>query len=148
MTGGGLTSDGAWKASRKGFFLPVKVVSRLYRGKFLAKLKTADQSGSLRNCPEPGQISRLYPKEWSVYCKRPFAQPEHVVAYLGRYTHRVAISNHRLIDHDGTTVRFRYRDSADSNRQKTMTLNAQEFVRRSFYTYCQTALSKSAITDC
>ena len=79
VTGGGLAKDGIWKASRAGFFLPVKVVSRLYRGKLLAKLKAANRSRSLRKFPDTRQIDRLYAKEWSVYCKRPFAEPEHVV---------------------------------------------------------------------
>jgi hypothetical protein len=130
VTGGGLTSDGTWQAARKGFFLPVRVVSRMYRGKFLAKLKAAERSGELRSPLEPGLIRRLYTKEWTVYCKRPFRDAEHVVAYLGRYTHRIAISNQRLIQCDEATVRFRYRDSGDHDRQKTMALNAQEFIRR------------------
>ena len=130
VTGGGLTSAGTWQAARKGFFLPVRVVSRLYRGKFLAKLKAAERSGELRSALEPGLIRRLYTKEWTVYCKRPFADAEHVVAYLGRYTHRIAISNQRLIKCDGATVQFRYRDSGEDGRQKTMALEAQEFIRR------------------
>jgi hypothetical protein len=130
VTGGGLTSDGRWQAARKGFFLPVRVVSRLYRGKFLAKLKAAERAGELRGPLEPGLFQRLYTKEWAVYCKRPFADAKHVVAYLGRYTHRIAISNQRLVECDEATVRFRYRDSSDDDRQKTIALDVQEFIRR------------------
>jgi len=130
VTGGGLGEDGTWRAARRDFFLPVKVVSRLYRGKFLAKLRAAVRTGALDTPLSPEVMTALYRREWTVYCKRPFAGPQHVIAYLGRYTHRIAISNHRLIDHTDDTVRFRYRDSADGNRGKIVQLEAQEFIRR------------------
>ncbi len=130
VTGGGLAPDGTWKAARTGFFLPVHVISRLFRGKFLARLRAMENARQLRDPTPPELWSRLYTREWSVYCKPPFAHAEHVVAYLGRYTHRIAISNHRLVSSNDQTVCFRYRDSADGDRHKTMGLHPQEFIRR------------------
>ena len=130
VTGGGLAKDGAWRASRADYLLPVRVLSRLYRGKLLAKLRSAEKAGDLKASLAPETIRELYTKEWTVYAKRPFAGAEHVVAYLGRYTHRIAISNHRMIDHDGESVRFRYRDSVQGDRHRVMRLDAQEFIRR------------------
>ena len=128
VTGGGLTKDGHWHAARSKFFLPVKVISRLFRGKFLDKLREALRSGKL--VFNAGLLDDLHNKEWTVYCKPPFHSAEHVVAYLGRYTHRIAISNHRLIAHDGKQVQFRYRASQEGNRCRTMTLDVYEFMRR------------------
>jgi hypothetical protein len=130
VTGGGLAKDGGWRASRADYLLPVKVLSRLYRGKMLDKLKTAERTGALQGGLDRSTERDLYAKEWTVYCKRPFASADHVVAYLGRYTHRIAISNHRLIDLDGDSVRFRYRDSAHGNQRKIMKLDGLEFIRR------------------
>ena len=141
VTGGGLSSDKThWVSSRKGFFIPVRVMSALFRGKFLAFLKEAFGSGELIF---PGGIShlkdtgdfeifrkRLYHKKWIVYCKPPFAGVNGVLQYLGRYTHRIAISNNRILSLNDGEVSFRWRDYADSDRQKVMTLKADEFMRR------------------
>jgi len=141
VTGGGLSPDGLrWIPCKGEFFLPVKVLSRLFRGKFLAYLKEAYEKGKL---VFPGTIVHLkersafksllrdlYGQEWEVYCKPPFRSPEMVMDYLGRYTHRVAISNHRLVQLEGGKVTFRYRDRKDNDRVKLMTLEASEFIRR------------------
>jgi hypothetical protein len=128
VTGGGLTTQGRWCAARRGFFLPVKVMSRLFRGKFLDKLRGLLRTRKLAF--DAQILDDLYGKEWTVYCKPPFHSAEHVVAYLGRYTHRIAISNHRLIAHDGQHVEFRYRASQEGNRCRTMRLDVHEFMRR------------------
>ncbi len=139
VTGGGLTHDGQeWKAARRGFFLPVKVLSRLFRGKFLAFLKDAHQEGLLAfpglSAPLEDAffdlLRGLYQREWTVYVKPTFAGPERIVAYLGRYTHRIAISNHRLVACEGDRVSFHYRDRQAGNRRKLMTVDAYEFIRR------------------
>jgi hypothetical protein len=141
VTGGGLSSDGnRWVSCRKGFFLPVRVLSALFRGKFLDHLKHCFKSGDLAF---PGSISHLkesgtfdtfrkqfYEKKWVVYCKPPFGGPEGVLKYLGRYTHRIAISNNRILNIQDGKVFFRWRDYSDGNRQKTMTLQTNEFIRR------------------
>jgi len=120
VTGGGLTKDGKWRTSRKKFFIPVKVLSRKFRGKFLFYLK---QTGLLFD-------SALYQKDWVVYCKPPFKSASKVITYLGRYTHRVAISNNRILGLNDGMVSFSWRDYRDSGKQKTMTLAAVEFIRR------------------
>ncbi len=141
VPGGGLSPDGKrWVASRKDFFLPVKVLSALFRGKFLDNLKKAYEAGELTFA---GQIeglkeasafkkylNDLYDQDWVVYCKPPLGNPEKVMDYLGRYTHRVALSNDRLVKIEGTQVTFRWRDSADGNKIKWITLEAFEFIRR------------------
>lgn len=121
---GGLTPLGQWQASRKKFFLPVRVLSRKFRGKFLAFLKL--------HFPKIDQtlLQICYQKEWVVYCKPPFRDAACVVEYLGRYTHRVAISNNRILKQDGDSVSFKWRDYRDSSRWKEMTLSADEFIRR------------------
>lgn len=138
---GGLSPDGQrWIAARARFFLPVQVLSALFRGKFLAYLSAAYKKDRLIF---PGQIapwevaSRFYAllaqvreKDWMVYCKPPFGRAEKVLEYLGRYTHRVAISNARILRLNDDQVTFRYRDSADGNRTRQMTLPAFEFIRR------------------
>jgi len=120
VTGGGLTKDGKWRNSRKKFFIPVKVLSRKFRGKLLFYLK---QSGLLFD-------SALCRKDCVVYCKPPFKNASKVIEYLGRYTHRVAISNHRILALKNGMVTFSWRDYRDNNRQKTMTVTAVEFIRR------------------
>ncbi len=141
VTGGGLSRDGLrWTPCKGEFFLPVKVLSRLFRGKFLAYLKEAYEKGKL---VFPGKVAHLkdksafnvllkelYRQEWVVYCKPPFQSAERVMDYLGRYTHRVAISNDRLVKLEGDKVTFRYRDRKDNDRIKPMTLEATEFIRR------------------
>jgi len=141
VTGGGLSSDGSrWISCRKGFFLPVRVLSALFRGKFLDLLKKCFTSGDLLF---PGRINYLqepktfesfrgllYPKKWVVYCKPPFNGAQGVLQYLGRYTHRIAISNNRILAIQDGQVSFLWRDYADGNRLKTLTLKADEFIRR------------------
>jgi hypothetical protein len=140
VPGGGLSFDGTrWVLSRKKFFIPVKVLSRKFRGKFLAFLKEAFHNGELqfygKIVPLSGKlkfqtfIDTLYQKEWVVYCKKPFKSPWHVLRYLGRYTHRVAISNQRIVGLDNDQVSFQWRDYKDNNKTKLMTLDAPEFIR-------------------
>jgi predicted RNA-binding Zn-ribbon protein involved in translation (DUF1610 family) len=121
---GGLTAFGKWQSSRKKFFFPVRVLSHKFRGKFLALLKL--QIPDL----DPTLISQCYRKEWVVYCKPPFKNAACVVEYLGRYTHRVAISNNRILKIENDEVTFKWRDYRDNSRCKIMTLDANEFIRR------------------
>ena len=143
VPGGGLSPDGdRWVACRPGFFLPVRVLSRLFRRLFLQHLQAAYDAGTLRlvGVLETLQhrptwmraVAAMRQTEWVVYAKRPFAGPQQVIDYVGRYTHRVAISNHRLVDMDDGHVRFTYKDyRADPpDASKTMTLTAAEFIRR------------------
>ena len=141
VTGGGLSSDkGRWVSCRKGFFIPVRVLSALFKGKFLGLLKRCFQSndlvfpGRIGHLKPPEDFERfrnqLYHKKWVVYCKPPFDGVQGVLQYLGRYTHRIAISNNRLLDIRNGEVSFLWRDYADQNRQKIMTLHAEEFIRR------------------
>jgi hypothetical protein len=141
VTGGGLSPDGLrWIPCKGEFFLPVKVLSRLFRGKFLAYLSEAYEKGKLTF---PGKVSHLreksafnvllkelYGQEWVLYCKPPFQSAERVMDYLGRYTHRVALSNDRLVKLEGGKVTFRYRDRTEDDRIKSVTLDAVEFIRR------------------
>jgi hypothetical protein len=138
---GGLSSDRRhWIKPRYAFFLPVKVLSRVFRGKFVAALKRAFREerlrfqGSLTPLAQPKTFAAwlrpLFRKDWVVYSKRPFGGPEYVLQYLGRYTHRVAISNHRLVSFADGQVTFRWRDSAHHNEQKLLTLSLDEFLRR------------------
>lgn len=123
---GGLDKCRLWKNSRKKFFMPVKVLSAKFRGKFLALLKDAISS------VDSDTLSKCYSKSWIVYCKPPFKNAGYVVEYLGRYTHRIAISNNRILRVENGTVTFRWRDYSDGNKQKIMTLSADEFLRRFF----------------
>jgi hypothetical protein len=138
---GGLSSDGtAWIASRPGFFLPVRVLSRVFRGKFIDLLKCSlaraelKFHGALQSLNDVHAQQRLLndsvKNEWVVYAKRPFGGPEQVLKYLARYTHRVAISNSRLLSLQDGKVTFRWKDYAGGNRHRTMTLDATEFIRR------------------
>jgi hypothetical protein len=139
---GGLSSDGQrWIAPRqKRFFLPVKPLSHLFRGKFLAFLEeafaahTLEFYGRIRELSHPVRfaefVSALRDKDWVVYAKPPFGGPQHVLQYLARYTHRVAISNGRLLNLENSRVHFRWRDSQDRNQIKEMSLQAIEFIRR------------------
>ena len=140
VTGGGLSSDGTWIPCRRAFFLPIRVMSALFRGKFLDLLKDyfkkddlifPDRLSHLKN---PGDFEtfrkNLYHKKWVVYCKPPFDGPQGVLQYLGRYTHRIAISNNRILTLRNGNVSFLWRDYTDNNRLKTMTLKADEFIRR------------------
>ncbi|MBZ9634629.1 IS91 family transposase [Clostridium sp. FP1] len=138
---GGLTFDGTkWINSKKNFFIPVKVLSRIFRGKFLFYLKKAYYSNALKYTTGIEELTekhifqsfvgKLYKKEWVVYCKPPFGSAEYVLEYLGRYTHRVAISNHRIVNLENGYVTFKWRDYKDHNKEKFMTLAVDEFIRR------------------
>jgi hypothetical protein len=139
--GGGITPDGAhWIASRSDFFLPVRVLSRLFRRLFLHYLQAAFDAGKLQFFSSLEQLAYretfarylapLRHSEWVVYSKPPFGGPKQVLAYLGRYTHRVAISNNRLLDIEEGTVSFGWKDYRDGSRKKTMRLSPDEFIRR------------------
>lgn len=137
---GGLSTDHRQWVHPRYAFLPVKVLSKVFRGKFMAGLKRAFRRGMLQL---PGSLEAistekafrafvrtLYHQNWVVYAKPPFGGPEHVLHYLARYTHRVAISNHRLLNVADGKVTFRWRDYAHGNKQRKMTLTAEEFLRR------------------
>src|SRR5271157_3688308 len=138
--GGLAPGHSRWISSRHSFFLPIKVLSRVFRGKFVAALKRACSEGKLRfygdlkRLAQPKIFSawlrQLFRHDWVVYCKPPFGGPEHAVRYLGAYTHRVAISNHRLVALAAGNVTFRWRDSAHGNKKRLMTLPVDEFLRR------------------
>ena len=143
VPGGGLSPDqGQWMPCKPGFFLPVRVLSRLFRRLFLEGLAAAHKAGKLLFFGVLGaladpqafaqHLTLLRKTEWVVYAKKPFGGPEAVLAYLSRYTHRIAISNSRLISADAQTVTFRWKDyrAKDRNRQKLMRLSTQEFIRR------------------
>jgi hypothetical protein len=141
VPGGGPSLDGEhWISCRPGFFLPVRVLSRLFRRLFLQSLRKAFRSGKLRfvGRMEPlrdrltfaRHLERAEASEWVVYAKRPFAGPQQVLDYVGRYTHRVAISNNRLLDMEDNQVRFQWKDYRHGDRVKTMSLSADEFIRR------------------
>jgi Putative transposase/Transposase zinc-binding domain len=141
VPGGGIALDGSrWVSCRPRRFLPVRVFSKLFRGLMLAKLLAAHKAGQLQffnqyaHLAEPKAFARylapLRRRKWYVYAKRPFGGPEAVLAYLSRYTHRVAISNRRLIALDQTGITFRYKDYRGRARYKVMTLATSEFIRR------------------
>jgi hypothetical protein len=141
VTGGGLSADGKrWIPCKREFFLPVKVLSRLFRGKFLAYLKEAYMKGKIKFSGKMaplkdkhafnGLLKDLYGQEWGVYCKPPFPNAEKVMEYLGQYTHRVAVSNERLVKLEDGRVTFRYRNRNDNDTIKLMSLDASEFIRR------------------
>src|SRR5712671_752843 len=138
---GGLSLDHTrWIRSRPHFFLPIQVLRQVFRGKFVAALKSAFEhgqlhlSGNLALLAQPkifaSWLRPLFRKDWIVYSKPPFGGPEYVLQYLGRYTHRVAISNHRLVSSEDGHVTFRWRDSADGNKQKLLPLSVNEFLSR------------------
>ena len=138
---GGLKADHSqWVHPKYQFFLPVGILSKVFRGKFVAGLKRAFQQHRLTfagtlNPLEHEQAFRsflrtLFRQNWVVYAKPPFGGPQHVIAYLARYTHRVAISNHRLVAFHDDRVTFRWKDYAHGNKKKMMTLSSQEFLRR------------------
>lgn len=140
---GGLAPDHTrWIAAPTGFFLPVKVLSRVFRGKFVAGLRELHATGRLEfhgglaplQSPPAftAMLRSLFRSDWVVYSKRPFGGAEHALRYLGCYTHRVAISNHRLVALDNGQVTFRWRDSAHKNKKRLMQLPLEEFLRRFF----------------
>jgi len=141
VTGGALARDGSrWLPAKRGFLFPVRALARVFRAKYLAGLRRAFNRGTLRfagsvaGLADPtafGQfLATLRAPDWVVYAKPPFGGPTQVLEYLGRYTHRVAISNDRLVSGDAGQVRFRWKDYARGNRVRTMTLAADEFLRR------------------
>jgi hypothetical protein len=141
VPGGGISRDGSrWVACRPGFFLPVKVLSRRFRNVYLRYLEQAYAAGKLRfhgdiePLSDPTSFTRylapLRKMDWVVYAKPPFGGPERVLDYLGRYTHRVAISNNRLLELKDGQVTFTYKDYKHEQRQKVMHLSADEFLRR------------------
>jgi len=141
VPGGGPSLDGTrWVACRPGFFLPVRVLSRLFRRLFLDELRAAFEAGDLgffgdlAHLAEPAAFTRrlrgLRRVDWVVYAKPPFGGPAQVLAYLGRYTHRVAIANSRLVSLTDTDVAFRWKDYRHHGKSKVMTLDADEFIRR------------------
>jgi len=141
VPGGGISPDGTrWISCRPNFFLPVSVLARLFRRLFLDYLQQAFNAGDLQffSSQEPlrtrstflRHLAPIQKKDWVVYAKRPFAGPEEVLKYVARYTHRIAIANNRLLNINDGKVQFRWRDYRDGNRHKTMTLGADEFIRR------------------
>lgn len=138
VSSGGITGDNSWKEATKNdwrFLFPVKAMGKVYRGKFLEGLKALIDNKDVVPTPDTdirALFNTLYHKEWVVYAKAPFGGPHAVIEYLGRYTHKVAISNHRLsgINEQDNTVSFGYKDYSDDNKQKQMTLNGEEFIRR------------------
>jgi hypothetical protein len=141
VPGGGLSPDHLrWIRSRNHFFLPVKVLSKVFRGKFVAGLRRAFRQNSLHffgSCRLLAHqkafsafLRTLFLQDWVVYAKKPFGGPEHVLHYLARYTHRVAISNHRLVEVTDTHVAFRWKDYAHHSKRRTMTLSHEQFLRR------------------
>jgi hypothetical protein len=141
IPGGGLSNDRSqWISCPKGFFLPVRILSRLFRGKYLHHLKKAFEQGKLsffgdiENLKHPetfrAHLAPLYKKDWFVYCRPPFGSPAQVLKYLSRYTHRVAISNYRLVDLKEGQVSFLWKDYAKECQCRVLTLTAEEFLRR------------------
>jgi hypothetical protein len=140
VTAGALSPDEQrWIPARKGFLFPQAALSTVFRGKYLDTLSRAYRGGELRMPGAEGRddsnafdclIARLRAHRWVVYAKAPFHSAAKVLAYLGRYTHRVAIANHRLVSFDGQYVHFRWRDYAHRNQTKIMRLDTDEFVRR------------------
>ena len=142
VPGGGPSPDGTrWIGCRPSFFLPVRVLSRLFRRLFLDELRAAFEAddlgffGELAELAEPAAFARrlreLRRIEWVVYAKPPFGGPAQVLAYLGRYTHRVAIANSRLVTLTDTDVAFRWKDYRHHGKSKLLTVRANEFIRRS-----------------
>lgn len=140
IPGGGLSSSGTWKACRERFLFPVAVMRKMFRGKLMDFFTQAVDRGEIKRCgtltgyEDPPAfrklIDELYGKEWVVYVKPPFASPQAVVKYLGQYTHRIAIADHRIVRFENGMVTFSYKDYADNNRRKEMTLDCIEFIRR------------------
>ncbi|MBI9095453.1 MAG: IS91 family transposase [Sphaerochaeta sp.] len=140
VTAGGITPDGFWKDTRGKYFLPVKVLSRLFRGKFLAECRTLYDKGELSYKGDNGNalshrafgdlLDSCYQKDWVVYAKEPFGGAEGAFEYLGRYTHRIAISNSRIVKVDDNSTTFTWKDYKDDGKRKEMTLSNEEFLRR------------------
>lgn len=127
VPGGGLTAQGKWKAAKSEgkYLFSVKAMSKVFRGRFMSALKE-----QLADEMEPGLVNELYKKDWVTYAKRPFNGPHSVIEYLGRYTHKIAISNHRILDITADKVTFRYKDYRHGSESRTMELESLEFTRR------------------
>lgn len=137
VSGGGIGVDNTWTVAKRNehrFLFPVKAMSIVYRAKFLQALQQMINNAEVISVKEDTKqlINLLYAKDWNVYAKAPFGGPQAVIEYLGRYTHKVAISNHRIsnIDNEQGTVTFDYKDYAEAGKQKQMTLTVTEFIRR------------------
>ena len=135
MPGGALKADGDWVAAKRGFLFPITALSTVFRGKFVAALKLARQGGKLQQAGLADQawrdlLTAVHRHDWVVYAKHSLGGPEQVLDYLGRYTHRVAISNERILGMAEDTVRLRVRDSAHGNRRRTLSVPAQTFIER------------------
>jgi len=135
MAGGALKADGDWAATKRGFLFPNKALSKVYRGKFVAALNAAREDGKLNKAQFVEHAWRdllacVHQHDWVVYAKEPLGGPAQVLEYLGRYTHRVAISNERILNVCANTVSIRVRDSAHGNRKRTLTVPAQTFIER------------------
>ena len=135
VPGGALSPDGDWIAAKRGFLFPIEALSSVFRGKFVAALKRARQGGKLQQAGITDQawrdsLSAVHRHAWVVYAKHSLGGPAQVLDYLGRYTHRVAISNERILGMDADTVRLRVRDSAHANRRRTLSVPAQTFIER------------------
>lgn len=136
VTGGGLTETNKWIEKKEDFFIPVRVMSKVFRGKFLYYMKREKLEffNKMKEFENPviynELIQNLYQKDWVVYCKEPFKNAESVIQYLGKYTHRVAISNERIVGIEGEEVKFKWRDYKDNNEMKEMKISIEEFIRR------------------
>jgi hypothetical protein len=137
IPGGALSPDGDWVAAKRGFLFPIAALSSVFRGKFVAALKRARQGGKLRAEQAPlteaawgALLARLYEHDWVVYAKHSLGGPAQVLDYLGRYTHRVAVSNERILGMDADTVRLRVRDRTHGQRKRTLSVPAHTFIER------------------
>ena len=140
VLGGGLDPDNHWKDNGEDFFLPIRVISSLFRGKYLAELKQLwkDDKLEFHGTAEPYRnhyvfkelIDSCYSKEWIPYCKKPFDGAESVIRYLGKYTHRIAISNYRIKSMDDSSVTFTAKDYKNQGQWKEVTISGEEFIRR------------------
>ena len=135
VPGGALKADGQWVAAKRGFLFPIEALSQVFRGKFVAALKAAHPGGKLQQAGLADRawrdlLARLYVHDWVVYAKEPLGGPAQVLDYLARYTHRVAISNERILGMQGDTVSVRVRDWTQGNRRRTLSVPAQTFIER------------------
>ncbi len=133
VPGGALTNDNQWNPTNKKFLFPVKVMSKIFRGIYVAKLRMLYNNNKLKLPSSLGidsLLNDLMKKNWNIYAKEPFAGPEKLLNYLGRYTHKIAISNYRILSCDEKSVTFKWRDYSDNNTVKIMTLQPAEFIRR------------------
>lgn len=140
LLGGGLTADRQWKDKGDKFFLPVQVISKVFRGKYMEELKSLWEQGKLRfygSSQKFGNryefkslLDQCYAKDWVPHCKKTFNGAQSVIKYLGKYTHRIAVSNHRIISMDGSTVTFSVKDYRNEGRWKELTISGVEFIRR------------------